>query len=78
MSEEKSFAEQAAYNLGRYVLGPILMLFIFALPIWLLWNSTVCDIFTLLGPITYPRAFCLCATIWCFGRVWKGVPDGKS
>lgn len=78
MSEEKSKAEIVSYNLGRYVVGPILMMLIFALPIWLIWNRIVCDIFPLLSSITYLKAFWLCAIIWCFGRVWKGVPDGKN
>lgn len=82
MSDKESKAEKAGYNFGRYVIGPILwgllMMFAFALPIWIIWNNTMCDIFPLLIPITYPKAFSLCAIVWCFGRVWKGVPDGKN
>lgn len=82
MSDKESKIEKAGYIFGRDILGPILwgilLMFVFALPIWIIWNSTICDIFPLLGPITYPRAFCLCAITWCFGRVWKGVLDGKN
>ena len=78
MSNKESNAEKTAYNLGRYVIGPILLMFILALPIWMIWDGTLCSIFPILSPITYIEAFGLCAITWCFGRVWKGVPDGKS
>lgn len=82
MSNQESKIEKAGYNFGRNVLGPILygilMMFIFALPIWIIWDSTVCDIFPMLNSITYLEAFSLCAITWCFSRVWKGAPDGKN
>lgn len=82
MSDKESKIEKAGYNFGRNVLGPILygilIMFIFALPIWIIWDGTVCDIFPMLNPITYLEAFSLCAITWCFGRVWKGAPDGKN
>lgn len=78
MSNEESNAEKVAYNLGRYVIGPILMMFIFALPIWMIWNGTLRGIFPMLSPITYIEAFSLCAIVWCFGVIWRGGINGKS
>lgn len=82
MSDKESKIEKAGYNFGKNVLGPILwgivIIFVFAFPVWTTWNSTIYDIFPMLGPIAYPKAFCLCVMVWSFGRVWKGVPDGKN
>lgn len=71
-----------AYKFGNGVLGPMLatiaLIFGFALPIWMFWNETLCDVFPLFNRITYLDSFSLCVLIWCIGRVWKGVPNGNK
>lgn len=83
METPKDKKEDKYYRFGNEVLGPflatIVLLFAFALPIWIFWNHTICmHIFPSLNQIEYLDSFCLCVLIWCIGRVWKGVPNGKK
>lgn len=78
----KADVESNAYQFGNKILGPmcvtIAIWFSFALPIWIFWNGTLCDIFPIIKNITYLDSFNLCVLVWCVSRVWKGAPDVKN
>ena len=79
MSEDQN---SIAYWIGNNIVGPIFLaiifIFAFSLPIWSLWNNIMCYILPLLNPINFWQSVGLCTLVWCFGRVWKGVLDGKK
>jgi hypothetical protein len=64
----------AGYKFGHDILGPlvisIIVMFIWALPVWFIWNNSVHIIFNL-STITYLQSVSLCALIWCFGGITK-------
>ena len=76
-TDEESKAFKFGNNLGK-LLASLLIIFAFAVPIWMAWNRTLCDIFPLFNKITDLQSAGLCTVVWCLGRVWKGVPDDNK
>lgn len=83
VDEESKVENMPGFWFGKYILGPVVLggvfILVFAFPIWILWNRTVCDVFPLFNPISYGQCAGLCTIVWCLGRVWKGVfANGKN
>ena len=76
-TDENSKAFKFGKDLGKFFVS-LVIVFVFAIPIWIVWNGALCDIFPLFNRITYVQSAGLCTVVWCLGRVWKGAPDGDK
>lgn len=72
MSNEREEAELSpAARAFAGVVTLIVFVFIFALPLMLLWNDVFPKVFDGARDISYGQAVALLMVVWTFGRIWN-------